>query len=456
MSTERAKLTFFGGVGSVTGANFLLTSGETRMLVDCGMFQGRRMCDDANYHKFPYDVTTVNALVVTHSHIDHIGRIPKLVRDGFTGTIYSTPQTKALARIMLDDAARLIEQEAKVCGTQAPYGPEDVDKVFSDSAWKEIPYYTPFPVGDMTVEFKDAGHILGSALVCVTHPKSGKIVFTGDLGNSPSLLLRNTDTITDADFMVIESVYGDRTHEPEQDRTLHLEDIIESVIKQQGTLLIPAFSVERTQLVLYEINNLVEQDRIPVIPVYLDSPLAIKATEIYRKNTEVFNDTSKKAIEGGDDIFNFDKLSFVTSNRESQTLEHVPGPKIIIAGSGMSHGGRILSHEKQYLPDSKNALLIVGYQSPGSIGRQLLEGAKSLDIKGEKVLVKARIDSIFGFSGHRDINGLLAFVEPTHRTLKKLFVTMGEPKSSQFFAQRVRDYLGVNAIYPDLGSSFEL
>ncbi|HXK40456.1 MAG TPA: MBL fold metallo-hydrolase, partial [Candidatus Paceibacterota bacterium] len=325
-----------------------------------------------------------------------------------------------------------------------------------ESDWKEVPYYAPFDVGGMKVEFLDAGHILGSAIIAVTHPVSGKIVFSGDLGNSPSLLLRDTDTVTDADFMVIESVYGDRTHEPEEDRSMRLEDIIEGITREKGTLLIPAFSVERTQLLLYELNNLVEQNRIASVPVYLDSPLAIKATEVYRKHTKLFNDASKAAIARGDDIFDFTKLSFVASNRESKELERVEGPKIIIAGSGMSHGGRILAHERHYLPDPKNVLLIVGYQSPGSIGRQLLEGAAAIDIRGERTLVRSRVESIFAFSGHRDINGLLAFLEPTHRTLQKLFVTMGEPRSSQFFAQRVRDYMGVDARYPTLGETVEL
>ncbi len=454
MTSSRAQLTFHGGVGSVTGANFMLTSGDTKILIDCGMFQGRRMCDDGNYHTFPYDVKEPVALIVTHAHIDHIGRIPKLVKDGFKGTIYSTPQTKALARVMLADAARLIEEEAHVCGTTPPYAPEDVEAVFTN--WKEVSYYSPFTIGDVSIELFDAGHILGSAIVVATHPVSGKIVFTGDLGNSPSLLLRDTDAITDANFMVIESVYGDRTHEPEGDRSAHLEDIIETVIKQQGTLLIPAFSIERTQLILYEINNLVERKRIPAVPVYLDSPLAIKVTDIYKRSTPLFNDASQKAIAHGDDLFKFDNLAFVTSNRESKTLENVPGPKIIIAGSGMSHGGRILSHERLYLSDSKNTLLIVGYQAPGSIGRQLLEGASSITIKNEHIPVKARIEVILGFSGHRDVNGLLSFVTNTHKTLKKLFVTMGEPKSSQFFAQRVRDYVGVNAVYPSLGETVEL
>ncbi len=451
---EPARITFCGGVGSVTGANFLLTSGATNMLVDCGMFQGRRMCDDGNYEKFPYEPSSIDALVVTHSHMDHIGRIPKLVKEGFTGTIYSTPETKELARIMLEDGARLLAKEAQACHTNPPYDERDVVEAFTN--WQGIPYYTEFSVGDMRVVLKDAGHVLGSALVVVTHPTTGVIVFSGDLGNSPSLLLRDTDSIDDARYLIIESVYGDRVHEPEEDRSAHLEDIIETIVKNQGTLLIPAFSLERTQLLLYEINNLVEAKRIPPIPVYLDSPLAIKVTEIYRTATKLFNEETQARIASGDDIFKFNDLSFVVANRESKTLADIPGAKIIIAGSGMSQGGRVIEHERLYLGDPKNILLIVGYQAPGGIGRQLQEGVKEIRIGDERIAVRARIETIRAFSGHRDVNGLIDFVMPTKKTLKKLFVTMGEPKSSQFFAQRVRDYLGIDALYPSLGETITL
>lgn len=454
MSPKPAQLTFCGGVGSVTGANFLLTTEAGKTLVDCGMFQGHRMCNDDNYAKFPYEVGEIGALIVTHAHIDHIGRIPKLVRDGFKGKIYSTLQTKDLARIMLDDAAHLVVEEARICKTTPPYTEADLAHVFD--RWETVMYHTEFPVGDLTVTFRDAGHILGSAIVECIHPVSGKIVFTGDLGNSPTLLLRDTDVISDAKYMVIESVYGDRVHEDAGDRSRVLEAAIEGVIRTQGTLLIPAFSIERTQLILYEINNLVEQRRIPAVPVFLDSPLAIRVTDIYKNATGLFNEETKKAIAAGDDVFSFDKLTFVTSGRDSKALVGVAGPKIIIAGSGMSHGGRIIHHERIYLGDPKNTLLIVGYQSPGSIGRQLQEGAKEITVGDERIPVAANIETIHGFSGHRDVNGLLDFIRDSQGSLATLFVTMGEQKSSQYLAQRARDYLGVNAVSPQLGETVEL
>lgn len=452
--TKPARLTFHGGVGSVTGANFLLETEAGKMLIDCGMIQGRRMCNDENYQDFKYDPTEIDVLLVTHAHIDHIGRIAKLVKDGFTGVIYSTPETRALAEVMLPDATRLAAEEAIACNTKPLYEEKDVQRAFE--LWQTHPYYEPLSVLDCTVTFHDAGHILGSAFIECVHPVSGKIVFSGDLGNSPTLLLRDTDVVEDADYMVIESVYGDRVHEVAEDRNHVLEDAIEDAANKGGTVLIPAFSIERTQLVLYEINNLVENHSIPKIPVYLDSPLAIKVTDIYRNAIKHFNDETKKQIADGDDIFAFDNLTFVTSARDSQALVDVKGPKIIIAGSGMSHGGRIIHHEKIYLSDPKSTVLIVGYQSPGSLGRQLQDGASEVRIGNEHVAVKARIQTISGFSGHRDVDGLLGFIAPTAKTLKKLFVTMGEPKSSEFLAQRARDYLGVDATVPSLGDSVEL
>lgn len=454
MKKGDVRIGFYGGVGSVTGANFLITTPQGRAIIDCGMFQGMRMCDPSNTDTFPYDVKKLDALVVTHAHIDHIGRIPKLVKDGFRGPIYSTPETKELAEVMLPDAARLLMQESITCGGTPPYTPEDVVSVFGQ--WQTYPYYTPFAVADMMFEFKNAGHILGSAIVQCTHPSVGKIIFTGDLGNPASLIMKDTDVIEDANILVMESVYGDRVHEEVPDRLAQLEDIIENTIKNKGTLLIPTFSIERTQNILYEINMLVEQAKIPHVAVFLDSPLATKVTDIYKRHPESFNEQTQKMIAAGDDIFSFKGLTVVTSQQESKAIYDTPGPKIIIAGSGMSHGGRIVGHEKHYLSDVNCTLLIVGYQAPGSLGRQLVEGATSVTIAKETIPVRATVRSVSGYSGHRDVNGLMDFVNAMSLTLRKVFVTMGEPKTSQFLAQRLRDYIGVNAVYPSLGDEVDI
>lgn len=452
--SNKPTLTFCGGVGSVTGANFLLQTPKAKILVDCGMFQGDKVCDNRNSEPFPYDLSSIDALIVTHAHVDHIGRIPKLVKDGFKGMILSTPQTRALAEVLLPDAARIITEEAARCGTPAAYGPADVAPTFEH--WETLPYYTSRAIGDVGVYLKDAGHVLGSAFVEITHEAFGKLVFSGDLGKSPAPLLKDTDTVTDANYMVIESVYGDRAHETIPDRRMALEDIIERVVAEHGTLLIPAFSLERTQELLYDINVLVESKRIPRVPILLDAPLAIKVTDVYRKSVDLFNKQTQDLIHSGDDIFSFDGLKLVTTPEASRAIHSIGGPKIIIAGSGMSHGGRIIEHERYYLSDPASTILIVGYQSPGSLGRQLQDGVGEVNINGDKIPVRARISTLRAYSGHRDLDGLIEFTSNSSLSLKKVFVTMGEPKASQFLAQRMRDFLGINAVYPDLGQVVEL
>jgi metallo-beta-lactamase family protein len=447
-------LTLYGAVGSVTGANFMLESSTRKILVDCGLFQGCKFCEDKNREPFPYDPASINALLVTHAHIDHIGRIPKLVRDGFRGIIYSTPATKEIAAIMLEDSLGVLTKEARRHKKEVFYNETDVSR--SLSLWRGIEGTDATELGEgLSFVLRDAGHILGSSIIEVSY-NTKKVVFTGDLGNTPAPLMKDTDYVTDANYMVIESVYGDRNHETPRDRRNRLEDLIEETVKRGGALLIPAFSLERTQVLLHAINELVENGRIPEVPVFLDSPLAIKVTGIYKRHAEQFNKTVQREIEGGDDIFNFPRLNFTLTTEESKAIANVPNPKIIIAGSGMSNGGRIIHHEKRHLPDSKSTLLLIGYQAAGSMGRQIQDGAKEVEILGDTIPVRARVETIRGFSAHKDSEGLLDFVAHAEDTLEKVFVTMGEPKSSLFLAQRIRDYLGVNAIFPEAGKRYEL
>lgn len=463
MKEDKLKITFYGGTGSVTGANFLLEESESlppsggegkKILIDCGLFQGRSFAEDKNKEPFPYDPKSINILFVTHAHLDHIGRIPKLVKEGFNGVIYSTPATKEIAEISLIDSIGVLEKEAKKKGIESLYDRDDVEKTMS--LWKTFKYKEEIKISDkLKAIFKDAGHILGSAMVEFEH-RGRKIVFTGDLGNSPAPLLKDTEVIKDADYMIIESVYGDRNHESINERTEILKETIEETINKGGALLIPAFSIERTQVLLYEINNLVEDGKIPKIPVFLDSPLAIKVTKIYKDRIQNFNKGVQEEIRLGDDIFNFPLLKFTERHQESVDIEKTPNPKIIIAGSGMSNGGRIVHHEKQYLSDPNSALLIVGYQAAGSLGRQILDGVKEVEILDKKIKVRANIVNLTGYSAHKDSNGLLEFVDNSADTLKKVFVVMGEQKSALFLVQRLRDYVGVNAVAPKLGESFEL
>lgn len=456
MDSKKFKLTFHGGVGTVTGANFLLEGEDLSMLVDCGLFQGGELNEEKNRKPFPYNPKNIDILMVTHAHIDHIGRIPKLVKEGFKGTIYSTPGTKEISEIMLADSVRVFEREMQEHGTAPLYGKEDVNRAIS--LWKTVPYHTTTSIqGGLQFNFKDAGHILGSSIIEITQPQgSRKIIFSGDLGNSPAPLLRDTEFVSDATYMVMESVYGDRKHESVAQRTALLENIIENTIHKGGALLIPAFSIERTQILLYEINNLVEKGRIPKVPVFLDSPLAIKITEIYKKRIKNFKNEVQEEIQSGDDIFDFPMLKFTKRAEESKEIEKTPNPKIIIAGSGMSNGGRIQFHEKKHLSDPHSTLLLIGYQAVGSLGRRIQDGAKEVTIKKETIKIRAKIVSLSGYSAHRDTDGLFDFVKHSASTLEKVFVAMGEEKASLHMVQRIRDYLSIQAISPKQGQQFDI
>ncbi len=448
-----AKITFYTGVGSVTGANFLLETGQSRVLVDCGLIQGDKSAMMENRQPFGYDVTSIDILFITHAHLDHVGRIPKLVKEGFKGIIYSTPETKDLAELILEDAVGLMTKEASRENLPPLYEIHDMKNAMA--LWKTIPYHTETSIADFSVYLKDAGHILGSSMIQFSIDGE-KIVFTGDLGNSPTPLLRDTESIEGADYVVMESVYGDRNHEPKELRRVKLAEIIKETIGRGGTLVIPAFSLERTQVILYEMNKLVESHAIPSVPVFIDSPLATKVTEVYRNSTELFNDRAQEEIRKGDDLFDFPKLLYTETRESSQQIDHSKGPKIIIAGSGMSVGGRVRHHEEIYLPDPRNTVLLVGYQTLGSVGRFLQEGSKKVNIGGNEVEVKAKIESIMGYSSHKDSDHLVEFIGTAQKTAKKVFVVMGEPKSSAFLAQRIRDEVGVKAICPERGVGYEV
>lgn len=451
-----ATVGFYGGVGSVTGANFMLDTGKLAILVDCGMVQGDKDAKALNAKSFVYDPSEVDILFVTHAHADHIGRIPKLIRDGFRGKIYSTTPTKELSQIMFDDALHIMESEARRDNTKPLYSADDIEHALA--LWEEKPYYESFDIGDdITAEFTNAGHILGSAMVHLTRGGK-KFVFTGDIGNVPQPLLAKPDVPEDFDYMIMESVYGDRVHEEVEERTAILQHHIEETIRKQGTLIIPAFSLERTQGILFEINNMIESGAIPSIKTYLDSPLAIRVTDIYRHSTEFLKPEVQEQIKGGDDIFEFEGLSFTETMKESSQIARFGGPKIIIAGAGMSHGGRIREHEKQFLNDPRTTLLLVGYQTVGSLGRLLQDGASNVFIDRTKVSVKAKVVTIRGFSGHADRNQLIDLVYTATQNKKptNVFVAMGEERSSLFLTQRLRDYLGIKATAPEQNSEVKI
>ena len=451
---KKAKLTFAGGVGGPTGANFLFEADGKKILIDCGLEQGSKMAEDENRRPFTYDPASVDMLFLTHAHLDHLGRIPFLVKNGFRGKIYCTPPTHELAEPMYEDALGLLTHEAEKAGLLPLYNADDVKKALS--LFESIPYHKEFKISpEITAVLHDAGHILGSAMVEIRYG-SKKILFTGDLGNSPSLLLKDTENVQGIDYLLMESVYGDRAHENRDKRGELLRSEIEDTVRRKGVLLIPLFSLERTQDILFEINHLVEKKMIPEIPVFLDSPLAIKITEVYKNNIKYFNDSAKALSQSGDNIFAFPRLKLTPTVEESKGIRRVHAPKIVMAGSGMSNGGRIIFHERDYLSDSKNTLLLVGYQAAGTLGRRLQEGERHITIFGEDIEVNAHIANIEGYSAHRDMNGLFDFVHQMEGSVKKVFPVMGETKASTFFAQKIRDYMGINAFVPRKDETIEL
>jgi len=456
---RKLRITFAGGAGSVTGANFLvedvLSDGTINFsfLVDCGLIQNASHADPDNWRILPYDPKKIDTLVITHAHTDHIGRIPRIIYEGFEGKIISTHPTKDLADVMLEDTIHIMSHDHGH-HIEKMYNKENKSKAIS--LWKGFDYHQRFNISeDITAEFYDSGHILGSAMVKIYFGNS-TILFTGDLGNSPSPLLPDTENVKGVDYVVMESVYGDRNHEDRDERRKKLEEVIENNYTQKGTLVIPTFSLERTQELLFEINSFVEENRIPKMPIYVDSPLAIRVTDVFEKNIKYFKEEVKERILSGDNIFSFTGLRETLATDESKHILKTQNPKIIISASGMSTGGRVIHHEKNYLPGKENTILITGYQSAGSLGRKLEEGASSVEIMGEEIPVRAKIEKIKGYSGHKDSDHLLEFVNNMVDEVRGVYVVMGETKASLRLVQRIREYLGVRAFAPELNEILEL
>lgn len=444
------KLTFCGGVGEVTGANYLLESGGTKIMVDCGLHQGSHYAERQNFEPFPYNPSEISAVFVTHSHLDHTGRLPSLIRSGFKGKVYSTAATKDFAELMLLDSERILEKESEREKRAPLYTTEDIIQLREH--WEGLRYHAPVEVGPFVVELFDAGHILGSAIIKI-QAEGKTIVFSGDLGNSPAPIIQPTEHIPQADYCVIESTYGDRIHENVDRREEQLEDVVEDTVRAGGTLMIPTFAMERTQELLYHMHRLFEEGRVPRVPVFIDSPLAIKLTAVYKKYESYFNADTAHIAKTGEDILNFPGLRLTLTVEQSKEINGVPPPKVILAGSGMSNGGRILHHEQRYLPDPKSTILFIGYQARGSLGREIMDGATEVRIFGETVPVRCKKVNIPGYSAHADQPLLLSWLRPMRLSLKKAFVVQGEEQSSSTLARKIVDDLAVTAEVPKPGET---
>lgn len=445
------KIIFYGGVGEVTGANYLVEHEGESILIDCGLAQGGYFAERVNWEKFPYDPKKISAVFVTHAHIDHTGLLPKLVKNGFRGKIYSTPPTKDFANLLLIDSGHILAQAAENLKKQVLYNEKDIEKLMT--LWEGVPYHQEIQIGTFKVIFYNAAHIVGSSIV-VVEAGGKKIAFSGDLGNSPAPIVGSYEFLEGVDYCVIESTYGNRLHARSPEGVI--EDTIEETVKAGGTLMIPAFAMERTQKLLFEIDELVDNGRIPKIPVYLDSPLAIKITEVYKKYTDYFDKKTIHLLKNRQTLFDFPGLIKTLTTEESKKINDVKPPKIIIAGSGMSQGGRIIHHEKKYLPDPKSAIIFIGYQTSGSLGRKIQEGAKTVKIHGEEISVNCRVVSIEEYSAHADQIQLMNWLKPMRLDLEKVFVVQGEKDSSEALALKIINDLAVKAIVPKKGEEFEL
>ena len=446
---------FCGGAGSVTGANYVIDNGKVRFVVDCGLIQGSREADELNYVPFVYNPAEIDFMIATHTHIDHIGRIPKLVKEGFRGHIYSTYPTQEFADISLRDTVSIMEHDR----TQVPlYNELDVDQAITQ--WRGVEYNENYEISEqISFRFQDAGHILGSAIteIWVLDSETGKrikLVFSGDLGNVPSVLLRKYDYIAEADYVIVESCYGDRIHQKLDERKAILKQAIKDTIDRKSVLLMPTFSIERTQDILYELNDIIEnhsgdglqRGRVGKIDVYLDSPLAIKATNIHAKYTQYYNQEARQ-LSKKDKIFDFPFLKFTESREDSMTINTQPQPKMIMAGSGMSTGGRVLYHEERYLSNPNNILLFVGYQAPYTLGRKILEGESPVYIHNHPVENKIEVRRVEGYSAHADQEMLLDWVSHIQKP-KNIFVVQGEQEASQTLADAIKDNLHFQAKVP--------
>ncbi|MCQ2550618.1 MAG: MBL fold metallo-hydrolase [Clostridia bacterium] len=467
------KIQFCGASNTVTGSCHLITTENHKILLDCGQFQGGKIMEAQNREEFPFNPAEIELLLLSHAHIDHCGRIPLLVKRGFKGKIYCTDATADLLNVMLKDSAHIHEQDA-VYQTKKNLraGKPPVEPLYTmQDAEDALALVTPvlydqlIELNDqMKMVFNDAGHILGSAIteLWVTEGEdTSKIVFSGDLGVMDRPILRNPTIIKKADYVIMETTYGNRLHSENSTSIKELLDIVVTTIKRGGNVVIPSFAVGRTQELLFEFNKIFEsdpqyQDVLAGVKVYVDSPMATTATEVFRNNASVFDEETKEYIIRGDNPLDFPNLEFTRTTAESQALNMNRTPKIIISASGMCEAGRIRHHLKHNLWDARNSIVFVGYQAEGTLGKMLVEGQKTVTLFGEPITVNAKIHNLEGFSGHADRDGLFAWLSGFVKEPKHIFLVHGEMDSKRDFAKYVEDKLGYKPIVVEGNSEFVL
>ncbi|SFE35211.1 metallo-beta-lactamase family protein [Peptostreptococcaceae bacterium pGA-8] len=457
------KIKFCGATGGVTGSCHLLTTLNHQILLDCGQFQGGKAQDALNYEPFQFEPSEVECVILSHAHIDHCGRLPLLMKRGFTGPIYCTSATADLLEVMLRDSGYIHEKEAEWKNKKADrtgrakveplYTLKDAEKCLlqvKPILYDQLVELTP----NVKIVFNDAGHILGSAITEIwvkEEDKEAKIVFSGDLGMTERPILRDPTIIKKADYVIMEATYGSRNHPKNSASIENLLKIVLETTKRGGNVIIPSFAVGRTQELIFEFNKFYEEhpevkSQLDKIMVYVDSPMATTATEVFRKNAQVFDDETKNYILKGDNPLDFQNLRFTRSTAESQSLNMDKSPKVIISASGMCEAGRIRHHLKHNLWDSRNSIVFVGYQGEGTLGRMLVEGAKEVTLFGEVIAVNAEIHNLEGFSGHADQNGLFSWVAGFQQKPSKVFIVHGETESKETFAKLIKEKLELDPI----------
>ncbi len=413
------------------------------------------MCGSKNLQPFGFDPIVIDAVFITHPHADHCARLPKLVREGFSGKIYMVEPCVQLSKLVLEDAHHIMVEEAEKCGSAVLYEEEDLEAVYS--MVESVRYHVAIDIAPgIVVKFHDAGHVLGSSYISID-AEGKRVVFSGDIGNADVPILPETEPLSHADVVVCESTYGHRTHEPIEERSMKLKAALERTIANKSVLMIPAFSIERTQELLYEFDKILGDHPDLEIPIFLDSPMAIKATHVYRAFETYLRFDSPIIQEADGDFFSFRGLKETLSRDESMKINDSPAPKIIIAGSGMMSGGRIMHHLIRYLSDPKNTLLIIGYQAQGTIGHRIFNGDKTISIFGKRVKVGAQIAAIGAFSAHADRNMLTKWLQPKNRMIpQKIFLVHGDPEVKKAFAAHLREQFKTEIIIPEYQSTHEI
>lgn len=456
------RITFLGAARNVTGSRYLVELGKTRVLVDCGLHQEREH-KDRDFRPFPTPPERLHSVVLTHAHLDHCGYLPRLIRDGFRGKVFCTPATAEIARIVLLDSAYLQEEDARFKrkrhrrqNKEAHYSYEPLYTIADAQAcapyFKRVKLEQPVEVGrGVRATFREAGHILGSSLIRleIDGGEHASILFSGDLGRPDMPILQDAGQFDEADWVIVESTYGNKDHEDKRAVPDELAAVVNDTVARGGNLIIPSFAVERAHEVLYHLSNLMRAKRIPPLLTFLDCPMALDVTEVFQRHPELFDEEMRARVAAGDSPFEFPQLVRCRTSDQSQAINTVKGTVIVIAGSGMCVGGRVKHHLAQHIARPESTVLFVGYQAEGTLGRLIVDGKPMVRILGTEYEVKARIASITGFSAHADRNEIVAWLGKLRRPPRRVFVTHGESESAEALAARIEDELGWRTCVPE-------